>query len=218
MICKLVNSVSVLMFLMVLTGNGSIASAAAAEGFYLGLQGGINNMDDTESNGAEGEMDSGYSISGIVGYDFGYVRVEGEVAYRENDIDKITILGNNTVSSGDVTSTAFMLNAYLDIENRTPFTPYIGAGIGFNYVEDNGTAIYGSSTTVRYDDSDTVLAYQLAAGVAWDVTKSIVLDLSYKYLNAEDVKVAGTSNWGVTLDGEIDYESQSLMIGLKWYF
>ncbi|WP_319410141.1 outer membrane beta-barrel protein [uncultured Desulfosarcina sp.] len=213
---KLAYAVAVLMLMVVPAENGSVASAA--EGFYLGVQGGINDMEDTESEGATGEMDSGYTIAAVVGYDFGYFRLEGEVAHRENDIGAITLLGNDTVSSGDVTSTAFMLNGYLDMENRTPFTPYLGAGIGYNFVEDNGTAVYGGSTTVRYDDSDSVAAYQLTAGIAWDVTKTFVLDLSYKYLYSDDIEVAGTSNWGVTNTGKIDYESQNFMIGLRWYF
>ncbi|WP_319525710.1 outer membrane beta-barrel protein [uncultured Desulfosarcina sp.] len=216
MIRKSIEFVAVLICLMVLAGNYSIASAT--EGLYIGIQGGINNMDDTKTKDSEGEMDSGYAISGFVGYDFGYFRVEGEVAYRENDIDKITILGFDTVSSGDVTAASFILNGYLDVQNRTPFTPYIGAGIGCNYFEYNGTAIYHSLTTIKYDDSETVLAYQLSAGITWDVTKALALDLSYKYLKSDDIEVSGTSNWGVTEKGETDYENQSFMIGLKWYF
>ena len=212
-------SVFAVVALIVIVGmSGLESTASAADGFYLGLQGGISDMEDTETEGVTGEMDSGYAIAGVVGYDFGYFRLEGEVAYRENDIDEINIFGNDTVSSGDVTSTAFMLNGYVDIENPSPVTPYLGAGIGYNYAEQEGKAVYGGSTTVKYDDSDTVFAYQLTAGIAWDVNDAFTLDLCYKYLYSDDIEVSGTSNWGYTQTGEIDYESQSVMIGLRWYF
>ena len=205
-----------LMLLILLTGTCSIASEF--NGFYMGLQGGINDMEDTETQGVKGEMDNGFTIAGTVGYDFGYFRVEGEAAYRKNDIGEIIINDEKTQSSGDVTSTTFMLNGYFDFENKTKFTPFVGAGIGYNHVKNDGTARYGGSTTVTYDDTDTVLAYQLTAGVAWEVTDAFVLDLSYRYLSADDIEVAGTSNWGFTVEDKIDYENHSYQIGFRWYF
>ena len=205
-----------LVLMTALAGNGS--QAWAAEGFYAGIQGGVAMLEDAEADPAKSEMETGYVLSGLAGYDFGSFRFEGEIAYRENDIDKVTILNSDTDSSGDVSAWAFMVNGYFDFENRTAFTPYIGAGIGYARVEIDGKATYGGSTTVKWDDHDSGLAYQLMAGVAWDLSDTIVLDMSYRYLDCDDIEIAGTSNWGFTVEDEIDYESHNFMIGLKWFF
>ncbi|MFZ7126710.1 MAG: outer membrane protein [Desulfobacterales bacterium] len=202
-------------FMTMVAVNGSMA--IAAEGFYMGIQGGAVDLEDAEAEFAESEMDTGYAVSGVAGYDFGYFRLEAEATYRENDIDKVALVGNETESSGEVASAAFMVNGYLDLENRTALTPYVGAGIGYARVDFEGSARYRDAT-IKWDDDDSGLAYQLMAGIAWDVLDSLVLDLSYRYFASDDIEAAGTSNYGVTLKDDIDYESHNFMIGLRWYF
>jgi opacity protein-like surface antigen len=208
--------VMVMVLMTALVGNGS--QARASEGFYAGIQVGAVELEDTETDSSKGEMKTGYVLSGSAGYDFGHLRLEGEIAYRENDLGKTIISNTNADSNGDVSAFAFMVNGYFDLENRTAFTPYIGAGLGYARVEIDGKATYGSNTTVEWDDHDSGLAYQLMAGLAWDLSDTIVLDVSYRYLDCDDIEIAGTSNWGFTAEDEIDYESHNFMIGLKWFF
>src|ERR1043166_7416462 len=47
--------------------------------------GGRDNLDDI----FQVDHDLGYDIGGIVGYDFGGFRVEGEVSYRQAGVDEI---------------------------------------------------------------------------------------------------------------------------------
>ena len=208
--------VMAMVLMTALVGNGS--QAWAAEGFYAGIQGGVVMLEDAEADPAKSEMKTGYVLSGLAGYDFGAFRLEGEIAYRENDIDKVTILNSDTDSSGDVSAWAFMVNGYFDFENSTAFTPYIGAGIGYARVEVEGKADYGFLARVTWDDDDSGLAYQLMAGVAWALSDTLALDLSYRYLGCDDIEIAGTSSYGVTLKDDFDYESHNFMIGLKWFF
>lgn len=196
---------------------GSSAFATSTEGFYLGLQAGSNKLKDTEAQQTTGEMDNGYKAAGVLGYDFGYFRAEAEVSYRTNDIDRISYRNLATEAGGDVSSTSFMLNGYLDFENSTPFTPYIGAGIGYNYVDFDGYLNY-SNVSVKFDNTDNVLAYQLMAGISWNILESLALELSYNYYKSDNIDTSGTSNYGFTVEDEIDYESHSFIAGLRYYF
>ena len=213
MIRKLILMVATAVGLMMVSGN-----ATAGVGYYLGAQSGMTWVDDTNTSGTSGEMDSGYAVGITGGYDFGMFRLEAEVSYRENDIDKITIFGNPTTCGGDLSSTALMLNGYIEFENKTPVTPYVGAGFGFNRVEHKGYAKYGGNTTVTFDSSETAFAWSMTAGLAWNLSDTLALDLSYRYFTSKDVDTAGTSNWGFTNRGQIDYEVQNVLIGLRWFF
>ncbi len=206
---------AVLVCLIMISG---IIPAMAEEGVYLGIHTGPNWIDDTQTSGTTGEMDTGYAAGLTGGYDFGMFRVEAQGTYRKNDIDKINIFGNSTICDGDISSAALMLNAYFEYENSTPITPFIGAGAGFNRIKYKGYAKYGSATTVTYNTSENAFAWSLAAGLAWKISGKMTLDFLYQYLRSNDVDVAGTSNWGLTSKGQIDYEVQNILVGLRWYF
>ncbi|WP_022666741.1 outer membrane protein [Desulfospira joergensenii] len=213
MIRKLILTIAMALCVMMTMG-----TATAGEGYYLGVQSGMTWVEDTNTSGTSGEMDSGYAVGITGGYDFGMFRVEAEGSYRENDIDKIVIFGNPTTCGGDISSTSLMFNGYVEFENKTQITPYVGAGLGINRIEHKGYAKYGGGTTVNFDTSETVFAWSVTAGLAWNLSDTLALDLSYRYLTSQDVDTAGTSNWGFTSRGQIDYEVQNILIGLRWYF
>ena len=56
-------------------------------------------------------------------------------------------------------------------------SPYLGAGIGVARVSLDG---YTSSGTLIVDDSDTVFAGQLSAGVLYALNEQVSLDLGYR--------------------------------------
>ena len=80
------------------------------------------------------KFDPGFYVGGTGGYDFGIIRLEGEISYKNSEMDSIT---NQTQGfryrspNGDVGALAVMFNTFFDIHNNTPVTPYIGGGIGF---------------------------------------------------------------------------------------
>ncbi len=77
--------------------------AAAADGFYMGLGGGLLFPEDSDTRAQPGETypspfdgtstyDRGTAFSGAVGYRFARgLRVEGELSYRKHDFDEITV-------------------------------------------------------------------------------------------------------------------------------
>src|SRR5690349_14159211 len=80
----------------------SVSGAAMAQqtsGFYLGIGGGANWARDSDINGGaintKAEYDTGWAALGTVGYGFGNgLRLELELGYRDNDVDKVQGVAN----------------------------------------------------------------------------------------------------------------------------
>lgn len=201
------------MFLVCLVSSFLMASFSfAAVGPYVSGQVGATFLQDADfsaSGGLTGEtsFDTGFNLGVAGGYDFGPARVEGEVAYRLNDVDEYQVNGLGTFAGdGDVSTLSLMANGFWDIETGSRVTPYLGAGIGVAQVSMD-------DPSVPMDDDDTVFAYQLAAGVAFDLNPSLALDLGYRYFATSDPEfddAAGTF--------ETEYMSHNLSLGLRYTF
>lgn len=111
-----------------------------------------------------------------------------------------------------------MLNFWYDIPTDTKFTPYFGGGIGAMYGSIKSSANDGTFF-VDVDDSDLVFAYQLGAGLAYDLNDSWVLTADYRYLDTGNYKVDGTVN-GIKA-GDVDvggYSSHEVRAGVRYKF
>jgi opacity protein-like surface antigen len=96
------------------------------------------------------------------------------------------------VYRGKLSSMVFLANAYVDLGNWHGLTPFLGAGAGWAYhkvtdMVDMGTRTVaaGTSTTFGYFDDKTKgsFAWALMAGVSYDVTPNVKVELGYRYLN-----------------------------------
>lgn len=207
------------------------APAPIFSGFYVGLRGGLNWMQDTSFAALPGvtvfnEYDAGWTISGAVGYQFGPVlgavspRVEAEVGILRNEIDRhgIPALGvafSGANAFGRTSATFGLVNAYFDLPiafGPGSLRPFVGGGIGAAEVRfrDHGT----SATGVVMSSSDTVFAWNLATGVAYDLSNGFSVEGMYRYLRFEDVNlrsVAGASS-------NTDVENHQLMLGVRYRF
>ena len=162
-------------------------------------------------------FDTGIYTGGTVGYDFGFVRLEGELSYRYADLDTITFAGGGSfnASEGGVGVFATMFNVFFDMHNSTRFTPYLGGGIGFAgiYLDDTyGCGPQGCGLLYGYSD-DTVFATQVGAGVDIAINNRYSIDLGYRYFIAEEAQLdsdIGTNNF--------QFESHNAMIGFKMKF
>jgi opacity protein-like surface antigen len=142
-------------------------------------------------------------------------RVEGEVFFRKNGIDKFRGEGLSLSADGDITSLSFMVNGLLDFDTRTVVTPYIGAGVGFAFLSLNDAEVrfFGIGERVA-DDDDAVFAYQLIAGIGITVARSTKLTLEYRYFATTDPEFKD-------VDGdkfESEYESHTFALGVRYYF
>ncbi len=108
-----------------------------------------------------------------------------------------------------------MLNLLYDINTGTPFTPYIGAGIGWAFLDANDIK-RGSGFAV--DDTDNRFAYQGIVGVAYSLTPQWKLSLDYRYFATLDPEFTAKNAAGVSRNVESDYNSHAVMLGLRYHF
>lgn len=203
----------------------ALPAEASGIGPYMTMQAGGTWVEDAdvEYDGVspadltlEAEFDAGYRLAAALGYDYGLLRLEGEFAYRENDVDSFSgrFLGTPFAfaADGDVSATSFMFNGFWDLETGSPMTPYLGAGIGLanvsydDVVDDVGAPFI--------DDDDTVLAFQFAAGLAFEVTPVLTLDLGYRYFATDDPELEDA--FGDSL--ETEYKSHNASVGLRFMY
>lgn len=125
-----------------------------AMGFYLRGDLGWSFLD-------WGDSDNAFDIGGGVGYQFN--------DYLRSDV-RVDWSGNYDVGDdADASLTTVLGNIYFDWKNDSIVTPYIGAGVGYGWVDaDDGL-------------SDDGLTYALMAGASVDMSESIALDLGYRY-------------------------------------
>ena len=112
----------------------SAVQAQALNGVYIGAGAGINWMAETGVNPGSAKATSdgvGFVGLGSIGYGFGNgVRVELEGNYRYQPV-KIGALKGHGSSYGP------MVNALFDFDAGLGFTPYVGAGVGYQWGDIN---------------------------------------------------------------------------------
>lgn len=157
------------------------------------------------------EHDDGWLglIGGGYGFDNG-IRLEGELGYRDNDLSSNDFF----VFGGHANAWSFMANGYYDFNRGGVVQPYLGAGVGAANVSADAAA-----NILSFDDSETVFAYQLMAGLGFTATRQLTVDLGYRYFNAQGVNFElSDGNGPPTLTGDADYDQQAVTIGLRYYF
>ncbi len=205
---------SVLMVLMMLLMLPSISSGAAV-GPYISGNLGEAFMNDSDVLVSAGSRDSvtveykqGFAGSFAAGYNFGMLRAEGEIAYQANkadykyrevdDYDYYYDINHDAVhyNESDMKAWSFMVNFYLNFENSSPVTPFITAGIGMADVE-------------LFAVKDDVMAYQLGAGLAFEINPHVSIDLKYRYFMTDDLNFEGY---------DVEFSSQNVYAGLRYTF
>jgi opacity protein-like surface antigen len=190
--------------------------AYSAEGLYGSGNLGLampNNSDVTDSTSPgvsiKFKSDTGLALGAAVGYDFGNnIRVEGEISYQKNDLNKASFAGVDAALTGDTSNLGLLLNGYYDFANTSRFTPFISAGLGFDKVKLNDFYIPGSGEP-SYSDDDTVFAYQVGVGIGYAVNKKVSIDVKYRYLGTSDPKFDTAT---------VEYSSHNFYVGIRFPF
>ncbi len=199
--------------------------------WYVGVEGGAMIVEDidydlTTPAGGVTTVDSnyGYDVGGTVGYDFGALRVETEVAYKSATVDELrttgsiatgptTGVGAGTYSGGGRTSAlSFMANALLDFGDDDAISGFVGGGAGVARVKAHDYRV--NNNFAALDDSDTVFAWQALAGIRAPLSENVDVSLKYRFFNADDVRLVNVR--GVGYDGR--FRSHSLLGGLTFNF
>lgn len=108
----------------------------------------------------------------------------------------VSATGCSTDGSAEFTAWGVMANGYVDLGTYSGFTPYVGAGIGYTLVDYenfvnrescSGGACGGPNTftTTHQGENSWRFTYALMAGVAYEFTRNLKLDMGYKYTNVD---------------------------------
>jgi opacity protein-like surface antigen len=208
------NSYSLLAALGFIGGLSLLSSSALANGLYVEGHAGFSIPQTSDINGlgipAELSFDNSGVYGGAVGYNFGNFRAEGEISYRNADIDEVRFPSVPlTVSSGaDISALSFMANGYYDIKTGTAFTPFVGGGLGLAVLSSNNS----SSGSVTGNDSSTVFAWQVGGGLSYALNSKLSLQASYRYFATAEGSFAGASNV------DVSFASHELLAGIRYSF
>jgi outer membrane protein OmpA-like peptidoglycan-associated protein len=186
---------------------GAPARAADHHGFYVGLEGGWVKVEDTSlpSLGYENLVfedklgKDAYAALATAGYAFeGNWRLEAEVGYRRNALDKVDVsigpnaaLGLYPLEDGHLREVTGFVNAIYDIRLGNRLLLDLGAGVGVDNVALKIPDPDGAGLMRAVDVDNSVLAGQLLAGLTYRLSPHWDLDLNYRYLWAADVTLTG---------------------------
>jgi outer membrane protein OmpA-like peptidoglycan-associated protein len=207
-------SISALALIAALVAAPMAAHAGTTPGWYVGAGAGGTFGIDPISHSAAGKYsardeDVNLAVFGDVGYALGNgVRVEGE--YFHNQINVNNIDGRRGVG-GHVTNHTAFGNVLYDFAPEGRFTPYVGAGLGADFVNVKSIG----ATGVGYLKGDTlVLGYQGIAGVSANLDPNWTVTADYRYIGSFDPKVDSTAGG----QGRIENASNNVMVGLRYNF
>jgi len=135
------------------------------------------------------------------------VRLEATAGYRFRS----SLTEECGCLDADIETYTGFINAFWDITyfNGTGFTPYVGAGAGiahhrFDNVNLPAGARKGNSTD---------LAYNLTAGVSYDLTQKVKMDLAYRYVDLGVGRSEGTSPLKVD-----KLRAHEVKLGVRYHF
>lgn len=225
-----------LVAISILTGMAAIPAVCFASpsrpGRYMSVFTGASAQQDTTATisefnpvttkNAQVQLDPGINFGGTAGYDFGFLRLEGEMSYKQADINSVSeqTFGTRYVNvDGHLGAFAMMINGFFDLHNESPVTPYLGGGMGFaslNLSDTRGVDANSGALNnhIFRSDDDTVFAYQAGAGLEVALNQRLSLDLGYRYFSTSRGNFR--KDWPNSTD--LKFESHNAAVGLRLKF
>jgi len=175
----------------------------------------------------EASWDLGVVGGGAIGYQFNkFLRTEINVQAGYNNVDSIDLGGVKFKGAGDVVSMSAMGNVLVDLPLNVwidhPFgskgvTPYVGLGVGYLYTDIDRD----SGALLIVDDSNSSLAWNALAGVAFEVAPGMEATLNYRYMRSTEKEKFGVRLAGIPGSDdriEVRPESHAFTVGIRYYF
>lgn len=176
-------------------------------GFYGGVQVGANlyqhidqgsdlaglpvSIDLTSNVGIFAGLKLGYvigtgSVRPAIEFDGYYNGFETDIGFRA-DVGGVRVRGDGTATTH---SGAFLANFLLRLNCQSRFQPYLGAGVGLYYAQDDSSVTAragGARVTASASSDSTGLAWQAVAGSDYYFTEKMSVFVEYKFLNYENI-------------------------------
>src|SRR5207248_3187308 len=163
---------------------------------------------------------TGYNVGARAGYQFGNVRIEGEFDYANNSADTLEnprreistdLFRRDDSLRGSTTGMTFLGNMIYDFSvpglSGYGVTPHVLGGIGVGRISTD--LKWGDRTIVN--SSEWNFAYQLGAGVRYQVMPNWSLDLDYRYRGIIDTTLRNDFE-KIT----VPYRSHNFVASLTW--
>ena len=206
-----------------------VALPAAAEPsvLYGRIDGGASFSEAFEGNYiARTGLGAGSSRSGLVNIGLGAalpipilsIRSEIDLTYRPDyNFNETSASPTGPVATrskfGDITS---MLNVILDVPVPFLIKPFVGLGAGLANNRLSAITTSGGRVISETGQADAPFAWDAIAGISYSVAPGIGLDLTYRYVDAGDIKTGGIDGAGrriAALHSEL--KTRDAMIGLR---
>jgi opacity protein-like surface antigen len=106
---------------------------------------------------------------------------------------------------------SWMMNGYFDIPTKTAIRPYVGAGVGLARIRGRMEAPEDLVLAVK---GKTAWAWQVGAGIGYNLTKNLTLDVGYRYVNNGNLTIKTIPGVPVKFHAR----DQEVLVGLRYTF
>ena len=178
--------------------NHTVAGLRLAYGFAIPV--GESNM--------RAEIEYGYN---------GKAKLKGDMNYRIATNIPAALLPYRS----EIKSQFVMANIYYDFDTGSDWVPYLGAGLGYARVKaDNSVEFDGQSMSLSKSSNN--FAWNVTAGVAYNVTENLSIDASYRFMDLGKAKTSGNFDLGQAYTHDVHTKSKvrtnELNIGIRYTF
>ena len=187
---------------------------------YISIFGGASFLNDVKTDFYGDQYTvktkAGFLIGGAVGVKWNdIIRTEIELSHSRVQAKSYNSYagGSFDPASGPIKATYLLGNIWADLNTGSAFTPYVGGGLGFGWASGD-TSFNGNN--FGYGPGESGLAYQLGAGVKYDMSENISLDLGYRFKGLNDIDFDDNDGGGVYTSG--DLRSHNVQLGLTYSF
>jgi opacity protein-like surface antigen len=171
------------------------AKAGDAGPLYVGVLGGYVIPGDMETTAGDAKMKNSWMMGAKVGYiipAFNWLAVEAEYNHMfKQDIDEAG-------ASGDYSADNLMANLLVRYPEGL-FHPYAGFGLGCSW---------GKFKDSTDDETVSAFAWQLMAGLNYEITKNWSADLGYRYFHSKYSKEGADET----------AKDHMILIGINYHF
>jgi opacity protein-like surface antigen len=225
-----------------------VPEPVAEMGWYVSIFGGWSHAKDEEvfvsATGnyydfvdADFDLDNGFMVGAALGASFNdWLRGEVEVSGHFHDVQGDAYVYAQALFTatydvdGDEDALFALANLWLELPVGGFFRPYIGGGAGFGRLDvDVAFQTPGGDVSI-VDDHDWGFAWQVGAGVAFEIAHNWAIDVGYRYKTIQNTDLGFNDELndyfeglpaGASLDDdefEKDYKSHNILVGLRFGF
>jgi OOP family OmpA-OmpF porin len=202
------------------------ANAAHFQGWYISMEAGANWISDADVDNdtidptflggfapTEASFDTGWAGMLSMGRTWGDFRTELELGYRANDLESFVVTGTE-YTGGVFEEFSAMANLVYDWRLGERWSLALGAGVGADQIHyDNDSGFH----TVPIHDTQWVFAWQLIAGLNFEMSERSALFVNYRYFNPQDAEFTEVDGFGdVHNDSYDDITKHTVTIGWRY--